>query len=76
MAGDPLVTPHAVIDSWTLSDFEAGWGCFDSHGLGTEGGDSMAGRRRGERNRIGAGSSAWIETYSDRSTPMPVVGSI
>ena len=65
MAGDPLVTPHAVIDWWTLSAVEAGWGCFDSHGLGAEGGASMVGRRCGERSRIGAGPSAWIETYSD-----------
>ena len=54
MAGDPLVTPHAVIDWWALPAVEAGWGCLDSHGLGAEGEDNTADRRHGERNRSGA----------------------
>ena len=68
MAGDPLVTPHAVSSWGERSAVEAGWGCLDSHGLGAEGGDGTAGRRRGERNRSGTGPCAWIETNSDRAT--------
>ena len=51
-----------------LSAVEAGWGCLDSHGLGAEGKDSTADRRRGERYRSGTALCAWIETYSDRQT--------
>ena len=65
MVGNPLITPQAVIE---LSAVEAGWGCLDSHGLGAEGGDNTADRRRGERNRSGTAPCAWIETYSDRPT--------
>ena len=53
---------------WALSAVEAGRGCLNSHGLGAEGGDSTAGRRRVEKNRSGTGPGAWLETYSDRST--------
>ena len=63
MADGPLVTPHAVIDWLALSAVEAGWGRFDSHDLGAEGGDSMAGSQCGESNRIWVGPSTWIETY-------------
>ena len=68
MAGNPLVTPHAVIYKGELSAVEGGWGCLDSHGLGAEGGDNTAGRRRGEMNRSETAPCAWIETYSDCPT--------
>ena len=68
MAGDQLVTPHAVISRGELSAFEASWGCLDPDGLGAEGGDNTADRRCGERNRSGTAPCAWTETYSDRPT--------
>ena len=56
MAGDPLVTPLAVIYSrGELSAFEASWRCPDPHGLGAEGGDSMEIIRRTDGVAKGTG---------------------
>ena len=67
MAGDPLVTPHAVIDWWTLSAVEAGWGCLD--GIASVPRVEIVWRVDGvAKGTDGAGFSAWVETYLDRST--------
>ena len=57
----PELNRHVEMISGAYREFAAQICC-------AEGGNSMAGRRCGEMNRIGAGSNAWNETHSDSST--------